>query len=949
MLLKGAAIAFLVKNTFLLGALIAASIVIAGDTGCSKQPAATPPGPFGTAPAVTTTIALANLDGNVDMIRDNHGMVHIYGESATDAMRVQGYQVAQDRTAQLELARRYAEGRMAELFGNLEPNLIDGDIAMRMLGLRRVAQQMYDALAPDSESRKWIDAFADGVSQFNARLQTGDESLPPSMVGIPTSAFTAWTGVDVLAVGRLQSQSLQFTADVDIARQELADRTHAAFPSGSRASMLKDVVRFAPFDPTLAMSGFPNDTSHTMSQTLPRRVGVPRDVMDRAAGWRHASAGIRDVFSRIGLTGSNNWVIGPKLSATGHAMVANDPHLMLSAPSVFWLTHLHVSSASDPSQNLDLAGTAFPGIPGVILGFNQNVAWGGTVVGYDVTDVYTEALTPDGTGVVFRGQNVPLQTVHETIDVAGGSSIAYDVLIVPHHGPLVPTIVNHKVVPPKGGSGALSVKWTGLQPTNESQTIAGFAHMKNVEDARTTMRAFGVGALNWVFGDSNGDIFYTTQSIVPKRDKRAFTGDPRLFRGNLPCFVLPGDGTAEWNGVLDEAYVPHVKNPSAGYVATSNSDPVGVTLDDDPSNDVLPTGEPIFLACSFEQGLRVGRTHKLIESVGHPISLDDMARFQADVRSPAGAALAPKLVDALTHAEQEVASAGSHPDLTALVASARYRTAPIAEIKDVLTRWGTESAYDAAAGVALDDGSPLADPKEADASKATLLFNVWIARMVSLVFDDELAVIGAQRLPVELRNALMYVMTADPTQLATYDPAMKDSALFDDVSTPNVVESRDECALSSLLDAIDLVTQRLGADRTKWRWGALHTLRFASLVPLWGALSIPPSNDPSFPNGFPRHGDFETVDVGQPSVRPKTWNDIDFMYVQGPTQRLVVDLDPASPVANNVLPGGEVWDNRSPHLRDEAELWRRNQNHPVPITHDDVLKAAEARILYQPR
>src|SRR5262249_44709343 len=155
---------------------------------------------------------------------------------------------------------------------------------------------------------------------------------------------------------------------------------------------------------------------------------------------------VRKIFGDKMFTGSNNWVVGPGLTANGHALVASDPHLSLSAPSVFWMVHVNIR---DPNAPIEFEGLSFPRIPGILLGFNHDVAWGATTADYDVTDVYTETLTADGTGVVFKGQNVPFQKVTETIAIAGRSNpYTYEVPVVPHHGPIVPTIVNHEVVPP---------------------------------------------------------------------------------------------------------------------------------------------------------------------------------------------------------------------------------------------------------------------------------------------------------------------------------------------------------------------------------------------------------------------------------------------------------------------------------------------------------------------
>ena len=252
---------------------------------------------------------------------------------------------------------------------------------------------------------------------------------------------------------------------------------------------------------------------------------------------------------------------------------------------------------------------------------------------------------------------------------------------------------------------------------------------------------------------------------------------------------------------------------------------------------------------------------------------------------------------------------------------------------------------DAAAGISLDDNSLVTDAKEATASKATAIFNLWKVAMVWNVLGDEWNAMG-NVFSYDMFVALGNVMLApDPTKMKTYDATLKDSILFDDLTTAGVVETREQRALLSLLDALDDLKKRLGADTGGWRWGKLHRLTFDALIPAWTLLSIPPSNDKTFPNGFPRHGDGYNIDVANPGLA-RTLAATPFNYTHGPSQRLVVDMAPTGPVARNVLPGGQVWNTNSPHLRDEAERWRKNQNRPMPFSRADVIAAAEDHILW---
>jgi penicillin amidase len=924
------------------------------------------PGPFGNDVPVSGTQTVTGLLGPVDVVRDKNGMVHIYGTHTVDVMRVEGYQVARDRTAQVELLRRVAEGSIAEIAG---ASALAQDIAARALGIKRVGQAMYDAIPMTSPTRAWLDAYADGITQFNARVIAGTEKLPGAMIGIPDTALGAWTGADVLAVARYQAYALSYFGDDELAATSFAEASRAKFNSQAtdpalkaRAGFLVDAVRFDTIGTPTVLSQFPDDpmlnqykAQDTVRSPAPARALRPAQspridsgALGALTPLRNALRDLRSVLGAQGFVGSNDWIVGPARTTTGHTMVASDPHLSLTAPAVFWLVHLDVVS-SDPSEQLDAAGIAFPGIAGIILGFNQHVAWGATDAYFDVSDVYQEQVTADGSGVVFNGQPVAFQTAKEIIPLGGGKTYEYDVQIVPQHGPILPTIdpTTQHVVPAPAGGTAMSERWTGNDVTHDIDFIFGILRATTVEDARTALRSFATGAENWVVGDDQGNVFYSAQANVPMRDKRAFTWDPATFSGTLPYFVLPGDGSAEWQGYLAERYVPHQKNPTTNFIATANNQQVPQPVANDPSSLVLPNQVPIFLGAEYDKGYRAGRVSELITTAGaQKISLDGMALIQADTRSPYGAALTPSLLVSLQHAAAEKATPGTHPDLTAIVADPRYAALP-PDVLQALSGW-QQAGYDAASGVDPDTNKPIADPT--GVAEAAAVFNVWFTRMHSAIFADELGAIGQQALPLDGEFSVTYLLTApDPTKFATYDPATGDSILFDDLTTTAVLESRDQRAILSLLDGVDFLKQTLGADSTQWRWGSVHTLRFDSLVSLWASLSIPPGGDPTFPNGFPRHGDLSTVDVGGFPIAytagplPAATS---FQYFHGPTQRFVVDLDPAGPVAKNVIPGGEIWDDASPHFRDEAELWRKNENHPIPFAKPDVVSAAESHVVF---
>ncbi len=914
----------------------------------AAPPASTTPSVLGDVAGmpVDETVALTGLQGPVDVVRDKYGRPHIFATSVADAMKVEGFLVAKDRHLQLEMLRRASEGRLAELLGDADASLIDTDIGFRTVGLHRVAKAQYAALAEGSELKIILDAYADGVNQAYAGIKSGSVKIPSDVKKFLASTLTEWTGVDSLAMGRLQTWLLSYDADDEIGRTVSIQRIRDTFTTKSadpaivkRAAILKDIARFAPADPATTRTGFPTTKS---AKTKGPRPDATK-ALEAIRPVRDAVRRVKDLIAPEGF-GSNNWAVMGSRSATGHALVASDPHLSLQSPAVFWPVDIEVRD-KDPAKALRVGGLAFPGIPGIILGHNEHIAWGATVAGYDVSDAYAETLTPDGTAVLFKGQEVKLTTIDEEIRVAGRDApVLYKVHVVPHHGPIEPTItIDHQALPPDPATGAISIRWTGHEPTEEIAAVVKLLRAKNVDEAKDALAQFGVGAQNWMIGDTDGNILWTSHAKVPTRDPKSFAWDAAAYDGNLPCFVLPGDGSAEWTGYLPDELVPWDKNPAAGFIATANNDPIGTSLDNDPSNDTLPDGSPAFLACAWDIGYREGRIQKRLSEKSSPITPEDMADIQGDHRSPLGAALTSHLIAAIDRALAEKATPGAAADLATVVADPAFSADALTTARGFLDAWGKEADYAATAGVDLDTNQIL-PPTDADAkaSVATYLFNTWLIRVLAGTIDDELKAANASIDVQDRGKSIVRLFTLPKTELATYDAVTGDSALWDDLGTPGVVESRDDRAIRALLEALKLVDNAGGFEKA--RWGRYHSIKFKSLVPVFSNYNYP---DGTVFSSFPRHGDSFVVDACHFSLSGS--KDPDFSYASGPTQRFVADMDPAGVRTWNALPGGNIWDPDSPHHADEVEYWRKNKTHFVPFAVDDVVKDKETRTVYLSR
>jgi penicillin G amidase len=923
-----------------------------GSAGADGGPDANPDAPSDAPPdapfnspvtsiSLTQTIQAPSLSQPVDVVRDEWGNPHIYGANVPDVAYAQGYIAAHDRLPELDFGRHAAAGTLAELGGVADQGLVDSDIVMRAWHLESTAQTGYNNLsastAPEDKMLvKALGQYAAGVNAYVADLKAGKYSLPSALALVfSVKHFTPWTPVDSLLLGEYEAFTLAFDADSEIQETQLTATASQIFDNATnpalkaRSGLGTDMSILSPVDPTYTISGWTGMNGDTSTASV--KPSKQHWTADQIALLRADAKAVRDMGDDHLLhpsRGSNNWIIGPSLSADGHVLVANDPHLSLSNPPVWHVVQLNASGGIDP---VDVMGVTFPGIPGVILGMNQHIAWGATVNNIDVTDVYQETVTPcSGAGsapcVMFNGNKVPLTPRVEKIGVGYLGSISKTVSVtlydVPQHGPIIPRPnATHDGIEPLGST-ELSVKYTGFKSAALLRALFNIDIASTMQDAVKALDAdFRYGGQNWVIGDDQGNFGWTETCEVPRR-----------AAGHAPWMVLPGDGTAEWGADMDPRYIPHAYNPSKGFLATANADPIGVTDDGDPFFDEPVVGSsPLYLGWNYDPGTRVGRITKRIEAAtqgGNKLTLDDLQSIQADAITEWGQALQPTLLDAATALSEEIQTSGSQPDLTALVAGA---SADSIQIEPTLVSLIQNWTFDTPAGVAEDNptAQQIAD------SQAALISAAWMSNFAKDTLGDELAALG-MTMDTDREMKLLVRACNDPTSLASgLSPTTGDPWIFDDLTTGNT-ETKQQIAAKALLEAIDQLVARLGADATQWRWGQVHTLtlNFFTTVP---DLQIPLQSE--YANGFPRHGDNGTVDVGNHGL-----STTDFTYDAGPSMRFVCDLGPNGPTARDVIPGGEIFDPASPHYRDQMELWRKNQTYNLAFTTADVLASAQKEL-----
>ena len=868
------------------------------------------------------TFSIAGLHGPVQVVRDRWGVPHVFAADAEDLFFAEGFVVAMDRIIQMQGMRLITHGLFADTLA-ADASDVSADVYMRLMNFRKVAEQMWVQIqANDPDVAALLDAFARGVTAFieTAKTNSGMQPIEWNFLG----HWDPWTPVDSLMIGRLQSWSLSFDHYTDeVSMAAMLRALKERFDGTPLQGIVHDAYLAAPAtDATILPPqhvGGGRSLRMAWASALPR---FPTQWLAKVAQLLNSVA-LKPAMKLGG--GSNNWAVAGKHTESGHPMLAGDPHLSLRNPSVFYQIHLNTTRAGG---DLDLAGVCFPGIPGIILGHSQYGAWMATVHDYDVTDVYVETFAPDDqAAVLFNGKKVPLVVREETIEYrkpaegceswvvglaqglehavaeeGGKCRLTVRIEEVPHHGPIIP---GSKTTLPDGTKVALSWRWTGFEPSEDIQAIAGLWRARTTDDFLNAIRRFGVGGQNWVWAGVDGHIAYAAWARVPVR-KHVAEGKGYSAPPWLP---MPGDGCCEWTSDIPRDDLPHAVDPEEGFIVTANHDALGTTLDNDVLND------PYYLAQTYDIGFRGARIRELLQGkVGQKkMTIEDFQAIQADHRSPLGALLTPAILAAVEQGQKAVkGEPGSDPALVP------WMTEAVAKAAQRLAAWD----YRAASGL---EG----EASEADRASAvaTSIFNAWLAFLWKNVAANK----GIAGLESQFAAKLLIKMIVQPDSLATYSPERKDTLLWDDLETDGVVESRHLIILKSLNQAVAFLSDpaKVGPaksggfgtpDSDQWLWGKLHTLTLPHA--LGGEANIPPESQ--YPEGFPRHGDNFVVDSSNPG-----FDDTRFTYSHGASMRAVYVLDPAGVQMQNVIPGGQNGAFPNPHYSDEFFLYVRNQTHPV--------------------
>ena len=514
-------------------------------------------------PQLDGTVTLSGLKAPVEIVRDRYGVPHIYAGSVADAYFALGFVHAQDRLWQMEMNRRIGSGRLSEALG---PATLDADKFLRTLGVRRAAEATLKSL--NAETRSQLDAYAAGVNAFLAQ-RSGP--LPPEflLTGVKPEP---WTSADSLAWVKMMAWDLGGNWRTELLRMRLAKKLST-----------KQIGEFLP--------PYPGD--------------APLAIADYAALYRQLDASKLAALALPGLTedgASNNWVVAGSRTASGKPLLANDPHLGLAAPAIWYFAHLS-------APGLDVMGATFPGVPAVVLGRNRHIAWGVTNTGPDVQDLYIERV--DGTGRVLAPQGwQKFATRSEVIKVKGHADVTITVRSS-RHGPLISDVFKPAAdALPKNF--ALAFAWTALRDDDVTMQAAGkLATARNWNEFLAAARDWDSPQQNMVYADTDGNIGFIAPGRVPVRKPE------NDLKGQAPA---PGwDAKYDWDGFIPFEELPQSYNPAAAEIVTAN-------------NKIVPEGYPHYITSEWVPPYRADRIKQLLDATPKH-TRQSIERIQADTVS----------------------------------------------------------------------------------------------------------------------------------------------------------------------------------------------------------------------------------------------------------------------------------------------------------------------------
>jgi penicillin amidase len=821
-------------------------------------------------PQTSGAVTLTGLDGAVDIYRDQYGIPHIYADTVHDLFMAQGYVHAQDRFYQMDFWRHQTSGRLSELYGE---GTVNADKFLRTVGWQRLAEQEY-ALA-DAETKAMLDAYAEGVNAYIANRSAADLSLEYSFLAVNGLKYTPepWSAPSTLAWAKAMAWDLGGNLDGEIQRAILTQKIGAEKTNEYMPFVYPDDHPIILPNPAVSTSALEN---------LQTQVSQ----LDEVLGGK---------FDGIG---SNNWVIAGSRTTTGLPLLANDPHLSIQMPSIWYEVGLHCRTVTQDCP-YDVTGFSFAGAPGVIIGHNNRIAWGFTNVGPDVQDLFIEKINPANPNQYeVNGEWRDMVVVNETIKVQGqiepdpeepdkdlgqydaatNTTTLQVTVRYTRHGPLIGEVYDLEkfatdsgLDPANGAQYAFALRWTALEVTQTWRAIFNLNRAQNFEDFRNALRDFAAPSQNMVYADVDGNIGYQAPGNIPIRKN----GD-----GLLPA---PGwTDEYEWERYIPFDDLPYAYNPPQGYIATAN-------------NAVVGPDYAYMISLDWDVGYRAERIVEMIEAQPK-ISIEHIQQMQGDDMNLGAKEVLPYLLAALDKFE--------------------FGAPGQARAAEALRGWDYQMRI--------------------ESQPAAIYMGFFNALLKDTFYDD---------LPADQElDAYWPGGGSDSWLLLRNILAKPDSAWWDNAATP-AAEGRDDILRQAFIEGYASLEEDLGKNTDEWRWGGLHVAMFINAT----LGRVEPIGQLFNRGPFPTAGGSSIVNATGWNMTRDDRETPDNPYRVGsvPSMRMIVDL---SNLDNSLTIHTTGQSGHAYHANyiDMADPWRLIEYHPMLWSAANVQENAEAHLVLQP-
>lgn len=810
-------------------------------------------------PQVDGEIILAGLEQEVNIYRDEMGIPNIYASSLHDLFFAQGYLHAQDRFWQMDFWRHIGAGRLSEMFG---ADQVETDAFLRTMGWMRIAEQEFAESSPDAVAI--LEAYSQGVNAYLFDHSRSAISLEYAILGVLTPDYKpeAWTPVNSLTWAKAMAWDLRGNIDEEIER--------ALLMKTFSTQQLVDLFPAYPTDHPVIVDTFSLPGISTPAQRNATSISTKLYARDHLsfANLQATSENLAlldDVLGPSGTgIGSNSWVLSGERTSTGMPLLANDPHLGIQMPSIWYQVGLHCQPKNDACP-YEVAGFSFAGVPGVIIGHNERIAWAFTNNGPDVMDLFVERVNPENPNQYeVNGQWVDFKTRSETILVGGGDVVDLTVRST-RHGPVVSDVYGLEEFAQQAGMDlpgkfVISLSWTALSPQHIFEAVWGFNKAQDWEDFRSAARSFTVPAQNLVYADVDGNIGYQEPGLVPIRK----SGD-----GTVP---VPGwTDEYEWTGFVPFEQLPYLYNPEAGYIVTAN-------------NQSVPRDYPYLVTTEWDYGFRAERIAGMIEAASSPIDIPHIQKMQVDATNLNAEALVPILMSLPMGGRAE-------------------------EVRQYfLANWDYQ------------DGAAL---------PSALVFERFWSNLLEGTFYDESFPEGYFPSGGSKYYEIIRNLVNDP-----------DNTWWDDKSTPDDVETRDDIFLSAFTQTVLDTEAESGKNLEKWpTWGNEHTATFRNQTLGKSGIGL---IEAIFNRGPYATGGGESV------VNATGWTvgegfGVDWL----PSMRMIVDL---GNLGNSVTvhTTGQSGHAYNSHYDDMAPLWANGKYYPMLWDDQTVLSNSQSHLKLVP-